>query len=149
MARSNSKTILVAEDTAAIRSIIAFLLRAKGYNVLEASNGNDALDQILGRRPDLVVLDVLMPGKTGFDVCAYLKANEETRSIPILILTSITRDSGRTEEHWKAISGADDFVHKPFKTHDLIERIGRLLSHRSESARFERLPENGDAVGSA
>ena len=122
-----SKTILLAEDTAAIRHILAFMLRSRGYTVVEASNGNDALDFALTHPPDLMMLDVLMPGRTGFEICAYLKADARMKSVPILILTSVTRGTGKTDEEWKRMSNADDFVTKPFKARDLIERIERLL----------------------
>jgi CheY-like chemotaxis protein len=138
MAHSNPKTILIAEDTAAIRTIIAFLLRARGFEVVESANGTDAVEKALALRPDLIVLDVLMPGMTGFDVCSYLKANEATRDIPILILTSVTSASGKTDEHWKRISNADEFVSKPFKAHDLVARIDRLLENRSGTRHMER-----------
>ena len=138
MALSKPKTILIAEDTAAIRTIIAFLLRARGFEVLESANGSDALEKALTLRPDLIVLDVIMPGMTGFDVCSYLKANEATRDIPILILTSVTSASGKNDEHWKRISNADEFVSKPFKAHDLVARIDRLLEKRAETRPMER-----------
>ena len=68
----------------------------------------------------------------------YLKANEATRDIPILILTSVTSASGKSDEHWKRISNADEFVSKPFKAHDLVARIDRLLENRSETRHMER-----------
>jgi CheY-like chemotaxis protein len=144
MPLSKPKSILIAEDTKAIRTIIAFLLRSRGFDVVESANGTDALEKALTLRPDLIVLDVIMPGMTGFDVCSYLKANEETRDIPILILTSVTSSSGKSDEHWKRISNADEFVSKPFKAHDLVERIDRLLEKRSETRRMERRSTSGE-----
>ena len=128
MAPQPPKTILIAEDTAAIRHILSFMLRSRGYEVIEAANGNDALEAALTKSPDLVMLDVLMPGRTGFDICSYLKADARCARIPILILTSVTSGSGRSDEEWKRISNADDFMTKPFKARDLIERIERLLA---------------------
>ncbi|HVR87159.1 MAG TPA: response regulator [Planctomycetota bacterium] len=128
------KTILIAEDTAAIRHILAFMLRSRGYLVIEASNGNEALDFALTRSPDLIMLDVIMPGRTGFDICSYLKADARCKTIPILILTSVTRGTGRSDEEWKRMSNADDFVTKPFKARDLIERIERLLKEGTTSS---------------
>jgi DNA-binding response OmpR family regulator len=146
MGSPSRKTVLIAEDTAAIRTIIAFLLRARGYEVLESPDGNDALEKALAYRPDLVILDVLMPGKQGFEVCTYLKSNEETRSIPIMILTSITRESGKSDDHWRRLSNADDFVSKPFKAHDLLARIERLLELGSDTSRFEKHQGMGGAA---
>jgi len=145
---STPKTVLIAEDAASIRSIIAYLLRGRGYDVVESADGSDALEKALALRPDLIVLDVLMPGKTGFDVCAYLKANDATRSIPVLILTSVTRDSGKSDDHWRKISGADEFVSKPFKAHDLLARIETLLERGSGNRDSEKpcaLPDEGNA----
>src|SRR5438067_1688217 len=123
MSNWTGKTVLIAEDTVAIRSILAYLLRSRGFDVVESGDGQDALEKALALRPDLILLDVLMPRKQGFEVCSYLKSNEETRHIPILILTSITRDSGKDDEHWRRLSNADEFVSKPFKAHDLLARI--------------------------
>ena len=137
------KTILIAEDTAAIRHILAFMLRSRGYQVLEAANGNDALDLALTRSPDLIMLDVIMPGRTGFDICSYLKADARFKSIPILILTSVTSGTGKTDEEWKRMSNADDFVTKPFKARDLIDRIERLLNEKAESSDAPSLERSG------
>ncbi|HEV3026449.1 MAG TPA: response regulator [Planctomycetota bacterium] len=135
------RTILIAEDTAAIRHILSFMLRSRGYIVIEASNGNDALDIALTRSPDLIMLDVIMPGRTGFDICSYLKSDARWKTIPILILTSVTRGTGKSDEEWKRLSNADDFVTKPFKARDLIERIERLLrvgAASTDTSRLER-----------
>ena len=145
MALAAGKTVLIAEDTAAIRTILSFLLRARGFQVVEAADGNEALDKALTLRPDLILLDVLMPGKQGFEVCSYLKSNEDTRRIPILILTSITRESGKSDEHWKRLTNADDFVSKPFKAHDLMARIERLLQPEEDRTRERNeVGESGD-----
>ena len=120
--------ILLAEDTTAIRAVIAFMLRARGYEVVEAAHGQEALDRAFAQPPDLVVLDVLMPVMNGFEACARLKSSPETKHVPILMLTAVARDAGKDDAHWKKVSGADDFVFKPFKAHDLLERIERLLA---------------------
>lgn len=146
MGAPGQKTILIAEDTAAIRTIIAFLLRARGYDVVESPDGIDALEKARALHPDLVILDVIMPGKQGFEVCTELKSNLETRSIPILILTSITRDSGKSDDHWRRLSNADEFISKPFKAHDLLARIERLLEANSDTVRFEKPRGMGGAA---
>lgn len=133
------KTILIAEDTAAIRHILAFMLRSRGYLVIEASNGDDALEMALTQPLDLIMLDVVMPGRTGFDICSYLKADRRCKDIPILILTAVTRGTGKSDEEWKRMSNADDFVTKPFKARDLIERIDRLLTRGTTSEEPDRL----------
>jgi len=132
METSKPKRILIAEDTKSIRNIIAFMLKSHGYEVFESSNGDDALEKAIALHPDLVVLDVMMPGRTGFEICSVLKGNDAYKNIRILILTAATRDSGKSDAHWKRISNADDFISKPFKALDMVERIEKLLGRNAE-----------------
>lgn len=120
--------VLVAEDSAAIRAVLAFMLRSRGYEVVEALNGQDALEKAAAQPPDLVLLDIVMPVLNGFETCARLRSAPETRDIPILILTGVARDAGKDDTHWRRVSGADEFLFKPFKAHDLLERVERLLA---------------------
>jgi DNA-binding response OmpR family regulator len=143
MALSTGKTVLIAEDTVAIRSILSYLLRSRGFEVIETGDGQEALEKALQLRPDLVLLDVLMPRKNGFEVCSYLKSNEDTRRIPVLILTSVTKDSGKDDEHWRRLSNADEFMSKPFKAHDLLARIERLLDPKRDTIRLQKSSELG------
>jgi two-component system alkaline phosphatase synthesis response regulator PhoP len=122
-----AKRILIVEDTKSIREIVAFMLRSKGYETSESGDGQDAEHQVRSQPPDLIVLDAMLPKKTGFDVCQSLKADEELKKIPILMLTAITRDTGKSDEYWKEKSQADDFMSKPFKATELVERIEKLL----------------------
>ena len=122
-----AKKILIVEDTKSIREIVAFMLRSKGYETLESGDGQDAEARVRADPPDLIVLDAMLPKKTGFDVCQSLKADEKLKKIPILMLTAITRDTGKSDEYWKEKSQADDFMSKPFKATELVERIERLL----------------------
>ena len=124
---SVAKKILIVEDTKSIREIVAFMLRSKGYETLESGDGQDAEARVRADPPDLIVLDAMLPKKTGFDVCQSLKADEKLKKIPILMLTAITRDTGKSDEYWKEKSQADDFMSKPFKATELVERIERLL----------------------
>lgn len=122
-----ARKILVVEDTKSIREIIAFMLRGKGYEVLEAGDGQVGEAMARRERPDLILLDAMLPGKTGFDVCASLKSEADLKHIRILMLTAITRESGKTDEFWKEKSLADDFMSKPFKAIELVDRIEKLL----------------------
>ena len=130
MSQSEPSTVLLAEDSLAIRSILAFLLRGRGYSVIECGDGTEALERCLADRPNAVILDVMMPGLTGFEVCRALKADPATRAIPVMILTSVTQGAGKTDDHWKALSGADDFMTKPFKAADILQRLTRLMEPR-------------------
>jgi two-component system alkaline phosphatase synthesis response regulator PhoP len=121
------KKILVVDDTKSIREIVSYLLRSRGYEVIEAADGQDAWEKATTEGPDLIVLDAMIPKKTGFEICEELKNDERWKNIPILMLTAITRDSGKTDEYWREKSKADDFVSKPFKAPDLVQRVLRLL----------------------
>jgi DNA-binding response OmpR family regulator len=122
-----ARKILVVEDTRSIREIIAHLLRGRGYEVETSGDGTDAQARVAAFRPDLVILDAMLPGKSGFDLCMELKGDERTRGIRVLMLTAATRDSGQGEDYWRQRSRADDFMTKPFKGADLVERVARLL----------------------
>ena len=122
-----SRKILVVEDAKRIREIVSYLLRSRGYEVAEAGDGMEAQEKVAAFGPDLIVLDAMLPKKNGFEVCSELKGDERTRSIPILMLTAVTRDSGKTDTHWRKKSKADDFMSKPFKAAKLVERIEALL----------------------
>ena len=121
------KTILVVDDTKSIREIVAFMLRGRGYEVIEAADGQEAREKIKAARPDLVLLDAMLPKVTGFDLCAELKADPDFKSMPILMLTAITKDTGKSDEYWREKSQADDFMSKPFKATELVARIEKIL----------------------
>jgi len=135
MSHQSTPTVLLAEDSVAIRSILAFLLRGRGYVVIECADGQEALDRVRAEPPDAIILDVMMPGPTGFDVCQSLKSDPATRAIPIMILTSVTQGTGKSDDHWKALAGADDFMTKPFKAADILQRLARLLAPRPDGPR--------------
>jgi twitching motility two-component system response regulator PilH len=121
------KKILVVDDTKSIREIVAFMLRGKGYEIVESGDGVDAGEKARSLGPDLIVLDAMLPRKTGFDLCAELKQDERFRSIPILMLTALTKDTGKSDTFWRQKSKADDFMSKPFKVQDLVDRVEKLL----------------------
>ena len=115
------KLILVVDDEENIRTFLNHELMKKGYSVIEASNGKEALDLARKRRPDLITLDINMPDISGFDVTAVLKNDEETKDIPILILSVI-------EDENKAYKlGANDCMTKPFDNEKLVAKINKLL----------------------
>jgi DNA-binding response OmpR family regulator len=120
-------TILVADDDPEILSLVARLLSKRGYQVLEAQDGLEALELARSKRPDLVILDVMMPGKNGWEVAKALRHDEQTKDIGILILTAI---GGTMNEMTSPIYGADDHLDKPFEFPELETRIGRVLAKR-------------------
>jgi putative two-component system response regulator len=100
------------------------LLGGEGYHVLSVSDGNQALERISKDPIDLALLDVVMPGKTGYDVCLGIKSKPETRLIPVVLLTSLTSDGDRIHG---IMCGADDFLSKPVNKHELLARVHSLL----------------------
>jgi putative two-component system response regulator len=116
--------ILVADDNEANRDLLVGLLSAEGFHVLSVADGNQALERISRDPIDLALLDVVMPGKTGFDVCLAIKAKPETRLIPVVLLTSLTGDDDRIRG---IMCGADDFLSKPVNRHELLARVHSLL----------------------
>ena len=116
--------VLVVDDEADARVPLVMLLRREGFEVRDASDGESALAECASFRPDLILLDILMPGMNGFEVCRRIKATPETRLTPVVLITGL---SG-TEERIKGINaGADDFLSKPIDFNELLARTRSLL----------------------
>ena len=122
--RNNQEIILVADDNEANRELLAALLSAEGYQVVGASGGQQALQIVDSGSTDLVLLDVVMPRPSGFEVCQAMKSKPETRLIPVVLLTSLNTDSDRIHG---IMCGADDFLNKPVNKHELLARVRSLL----------------------
>lgn len=118
------KKVLIVDDEPNIVLSVEFLMKREGYAVATASDGQEALDLLPQVRPDLMILDVMMPRKNGFEVCEAVRKDPEFSKLPILMLTA----KGREAEMKKGLSlGADAYVTKPFSTHDLVDQVGQLL----------------------
>ena len=118
------ETILIVEDDEDIRQLLSFNLDAAGYGVLTASTGREGLDLARRHVPDLVLLDIMLPGMSGFDVCKELKRASETAGMPVIMLTA------KGEEVDRVVGlelGADDYVVKPFSPRELLLRIRAVL----------------------
>lgn len=119
-----AKKILIVDDEPNILLSLEFLMRREGHAVITASDGQQALDQLSEDRPDLMILDVMMPRKNGFEVCGEVRADPAFADMPILMLSA----KGREAEMKKGLSlGADAYITKPFSTHDLVEKVSELL----------------------
>jgi len=121
VAIKGEKTILVVDDEANIRRFLRHELSKRGYSVIQASGGNEAIELARKHRPDLITLDVLMGGMSGFDVTAVLKNDPDTKDIPILII-SVVEDRKRAFQ-----LGVNDYLTKPFKIETLMEKVNQLL----------------------
>ena len=117
-------TVLIADDDADVRELLAFKLRAAGYRTLEAENGRTALSLAVNERPQLVLLDVSMPGLDGLGFCYELHSSPQTADIPVIIISGRATPSDVLLGH---MSGAEDYLVKPFSAAELVRRVERLV----------------------
>jgi two-component system, OmpR family, alkaline phosphatase synthesis response regulator PhoP len=123
--------ILIVEDEKDIVNLIKYNLEKSGFKSIAIFNGDEALDNAKKKKPDLIVLDIMLPGADGFEICKKLRADALTRKIPIIMLTA------RKEEVDKVLGlelGADDYLTKPFSPRELIARIKAVLRRHGESS---------------
>jgi len=135
-------TILVVEDDTESRALLTALLTAEGYEVRAADRGELALESVAVRRPELILLDIRMPGMDGFEVCRRLKKNEETQNIPIIFL-SASRETAKAVEGLRL--GAVDYVGKPFQREELLARVRTHLELSRLRANLEQQVEERTA----
>lgn len=122
-----SHKILIADDEPNILISLEFLMKREGFDVVLARDGQEAIDAIARERPALVLLDVMMPVKTGFDVCCEVRARDELRDILIVMLTA----KGRETDVAKGLAlGANAYMTKPFSTRELVEKVHDMLGQR-------------------
>jgi DNA-binding response OmpR family regulator len=116
--------ILVVDDEIYIVHILDFSLGMEGYEVVTALDGEQALEKVNAERPDLIVLDIMMPKLDGYEVCKAVKSSPETRHVPVILLSA----KGRNVDQKLGFDvGADDYITKPFSPRKLVERINQLL----------------------
>ena len=126
--KKTSYTVLVIEDEPDIRELVEFNLKKYDYNVLLANNGEKGLNDARSYEPDLILLDLMLPGIQGIDVCRVIKSDENIKSIPIIILSAL----GQEEDIVLGLeAGADDYVSKPFSLDVLNARIKTVLRRYS------------------
>jgi len=135
------KTILIVEDEKDIVKMLEYNLQKEGFKTLSARDGEDALDAANRDHPDLVILDLMLPGMDGLEVCKALKGGAKTAMIPIIMLTA------KAQESDKVIGlelGADDYMTKPFSPRELIARIKAVLRRMTEKDRSPELARIGE-----
>lgn len=121
--------ILAVDDEPELTDLFQYHLSRAGHNVCTASNGWDAIEQIRAKRPDLVLLDLMLPDLDGFGVCEILRQNPETATIPIVIVSAWSSPDTR---NLGLELGALDYITKPFSPGELVERVNRLIAARPD-----------------
>ena len=137
------RTILVVEDEKDIRELVRFHLEQEGYAVQEADSGEAALDQVAIQRPALVILDLMLPGTDGVEVCRRLRLHHAANPIPVIMLTARAAEVDRV---LGLELGADDYVTKPFRPRELLARIRAVLRRRGESDPPSMVFQHGDLM---
>ncbi len=118
------QTILIVDDKQSIVVPLRFLMEQKGYNVITASSGKDAVDKISKFRPDLILLDVIHPGFDGFEICQIVRENPEWKDTKIILVTTMVRDVDIA----KGLAfGANAYITKPFSNSEIMKQVEELL----------------------
>ena len=126
--------ILVVDDEIYIVHILDFSLGMEGYEVLTALDGEQALEKARAEKPDLIVLDIMMPKLDGYETCKRLKADAQTKDVPVILLSA----KGRNVDQKVGFEvGADDYITKPFSPRKLVERINAILGHGTSQQRMQ------------
>lgn len=134
-------SVLVADDEPNIVLSLEFLMKQAGFDVRVARDGEEALEAVEADVPDLILLDVMMPKRDGYDVCQTVRANEAWRDVRIIMLTA----KGRDVEREKGLAlGADDYITKPFSTRDVMDRVQQFLEDGSSRTARGKAADPGD-----
>lgn len=135
------KSILIIDDEVDLRNLLDYNLKKEGYKVVTAHDGHSGIDQTLSEKPDLIVLDIMMPNLDGLEVCQLLRNNSKTATIPILMLTA------KADEADKVIGlelGADDYMVKPFGIRELLARVKALLRRKDREENISEVLSVGE-----
>ena len=136
-----SEKILIVDDDANLLRLIGQVLQRAGYQPIAATNGASALQKIRGEQPDLVILDVMLPGMSGIELCKQLRENEETAALPIIMLSAL----GQVDNTIEGLeAGADEYLSKPINPKELVARVRALLQR---TARLRRAQSQDGAGG--
>jgi DNA-binding response OmpR family regulator len=126
-----AKKILIIEDDPATSRLIDYSLNHEGHRVFTTSNGPDGIRQALEESPDLIILDVMLPGMGGYEICHCLRSNPKTNDIPILMFSAKAQETDRSNG---LLAGADEYLTKPASPSDIISWAETLLKKKSHSA---------------
>lgn len=127
-----NKKILMVDDDVDFCAAVKILLESMAYEVILAHDGKEGLDKVRTERPDLVILDVMMPEMNGYDVCVVLKADPKLSSMPVILLTAVDQAIFRTTytKQMGLMTEADDYIAKPVDSTELVRRVEELLIRR-------------------
>lgn len=120
------KKILIVDDEPELLDLVGLRLESFGYAVMKASDGKKAMELLTKEIPDLILLDVMMPGKDGYEVCNEIKSEERLSRIPIILFTAKPEQKEKLKSNYNFIA-ADDFIVKPFEPEDLLLKIKRFI----------------------
>ncbi len=123
------ESVLVVDDSSTVRFVMSKMLHESGYRVLEANSGETGMEMALKHHPDIIFMDVVMPGINGFEATRKLRKNVETQDIPIVIISG---NKQAVEQFWAAKIGANDYMEKPFDRRELFYRLDKAL-HRKQA----------------
>ncbi len=124
-----TRNVLIVDDEPNIVLSLKFLISQQGYEVRTAYSGEEALQALSERLPDLILLDVMMPKPDGYQVCQKIRATPEWKDIPVIMLTAKRRDLERQKGY---VMGADDYITKPFATHELVSKVRAMLKEKGK-----------------
>jgi len=124
MVTERRKKVLIVDDESSMVSVLQRHVSNAGYEFVSASNGQEALEKIEKEEPDLVLLDLVMPGMNGFETCRRIRENEKTKKLPVLIITALR---GQSDSAAATASGANEFIVKPIDGADLAKRLRARL----------------------
>jgi two-component system phosphate regulon response regulator PhoB len=123
------RKVLLVDDESGIRRILRIFLEVEGFHVLEAVNANQAYQVIEEEKPDVMILDVILFGTTGFEICEKIKSDPKTRNIYVILFTALTKDSDVAEGERV---GADLYLMKPLNPKDIVERVKTVFAGKTE-----------------
>jgi len=128
-----AKNVVLVEDDENLQEVLQVALEDADMKVRCAADGVEGLELIRKHTPDAVILDIMMPRMNGYEVCTALQSDDETREIPILVLTAVTEDDGPEQDSaWRDRMGVADFISKPFETKDVVERLSAALAESDD-----------------
>jgi DNA-binding response OmpR family regulator len=121
------KKILVIDDEPLVVEVLKIRLKMNNYEVITAGDGTEGIERAVTEKPDLIILDVVMPGLDGYQVCQKLKEDTNTKTIPVIMLTALGQSPGRKKGY---SAGAQDYIFKPFDDQELLNSVERALKYK-------------------